>query len=62
MPQSSGIFYNFVKKYFDKYYKLIQYTQIKHIINVDCIQNKCILIDNKKNFFLTELEYEFEHD
>jgi len=62
MPQSCGLFYDFSKKYFSRYFKLIEYSDIKHIINVNYIKNKCILIDNESSIFLTELEYEFEHD
>ncbi len=62
IPESSGFFYNMVKKYFSYFFKVISYSNDFDIIECKTILNRCIIIENKKEIFLTELKYEFEHD
>lgn len=62
LPISSGFFYEIAKNNFYKYYNIIEYTNTLDLIDINCILNRCIIIDNKKNIFITELTYEFEHD
>jgi hypothetical protein len=51
-----------VKKYFFHFFKAIKYSNNNDIIECESILNRCIIIENKKDIFLTELKYEFEHD
>ena len=48
--------------YFSVYFKLIEKSNLNHIININVIHSRCIIIENNKDILLTELEYEFEHD
>jgi len=62
LPKSSGFFYEITMKYFSVYFKLIEKSNLNHIININVIHSRCIIIENNKDILLTELEYEFEHD
>lgn len=65
LPSSTGYIYETIKDYlFEKYYKIIDHELEKELalINVDCIQNRCLLITSPEFTFITELKYEFEHD
>jgi len=63
MLPSSSFFYNVTTNHLKRYYKLIKkYNSFKYIINVDIIKSKCMVIDNKIERFITELELEYEHD
>lgn len=61
LPESSGYFFEMAKKYFSKYFKIIEYSNQIDLIDCFCIKDRCIIIQNKE-LYLTELEYEFEHD
>ena len=61
LPPSTGFFYEIVKKHIFNYYKIIEISNSTDIIECDLIKNRCIVVNNKE-FFITELEYEFEHD
>jgi hypothetical protein len=61
LPESSGFFFSIVRKYFSRYYKLIKFTDLIDIIECSVIRNRCIIIENEE-IFITELEYEYEHD
>ena len=50
------------KKYFSYFFKAIRYSNNIDIIECESILNRCIIIENKDDIFLTELKYEFEHD
>jgi hypothetical protein len=62
LPESTGFFYDMAKKYFSYFFKAIRYSNNIDIIECESILNRCIIIENKDDIFLTELKYEFEHD
>lgn len=62
LPISTGFFYETVKKYIFNYFKIIEYTENFDIIEISSIHNRCVIVDNKKNLFVSEITYEFEHD
>jgi len=62
LPESTGYFYDIVRKYFSNFFKVIQFSSDYEVIDCECILNKCIIINSTNDIFLTELKYEFEHD
>ena len=62
LPESTGYFYDIVCKYFPNFFKVIKFSNEYEIIDCECILNKCIIINSTNNIFLTELQYEYEHD
>lgn len=62
LPDSCGFFFEIVSKYIFNYFQLIKFTNSLNIINVNSIKNRCIIIETEDKTFITELEYEFEHD
>lgn len=61
-PKSYGFFYDIVNNNIDRYFKLVMFSNEIEIIKIDCILNKCIVINNNGHLILSELVYEFEHD
>ncbi len=62
---SNGIFYDFVKKYFRKFYVCFKNDTIhfvKDVINSNNLISKCLMIQTQESTFLTKLAYNFEHD
>jgi hypothetical protein len=62
LPPSTGFFYNIVKNNIFNYYKVIEFSKDVHLINIECIRNRCIIIKIEEIILITELEYEFEHN
>ncbi len=62
---SNGIFYDFVKKHFRKFYVCFKNDTIqfvKDVINSNNLISKCLVIQTQERTFLTKLAYNFEHD
>ena len=61
----AGIFYDFVKKYFENFYVCFKNDAthyVKDVINCNNLIWKCLLVKTNERTFITKLAYNFEHD
>jgi hypothetical protein len=60
----SGFFNNILKSnnLFSRFFKLIEVTDEKCLIDCTSFRNRCIIVNNNEQLYLTKINCDFEHD